>query len=231
MSAERVIVITGASGGLGQALVRAFSADIVIRQSRAPERGDVHGDLTSDSDTARIIDAVVAEHGRIDVLINNAADQMIGDTVVADASRWLTMLDATLLSAVRLTMAAVEWMPSGGAIVNVSSLAATVAFPGNAPYAAAKAALEAFTRSLALDLGPRGIRANAVAPGLIEREGLSASWPEGHSTWSSGTPRGRIVSADEVAAAVAFLAGPSAGGVTGVVLPVDAGWSANGRLH
>lgn len=232
MADSRVVLITGASGGLGQALVSVFaeSGDVVVRQSRSADRGDVAGDLTSDHDVQAIIDAVVSRHGRIDVVINNAADQMIGETGPFDAERWATMLDATLLSAVRLTSAAVPHMPAGSAVVNVSSLAASVAFPVAAPYAAAKAALEALTRSLALELGDRGIRANAVAPGLIDREGLSRDWPSGFEAWSAGTPRGRVVTADEVASAVRFLASDAASGISGVVLAVDAGWSASGRI-
>lgn len=229
MADPRVVLVTGASGGLGRALVRAFAADIVVRQSRSAERGDVAGDLISDADVDRIVREIVADHGRIDVLVNNAADQMIGEPGPHDAARWAAMLEATLLTAVRLSQACTPHMPSGSAIVNVSSVESSLAFPGRGPYAAAKAGLEAFTRSLAVDLGPRGIRANAVAPGLVERDGLSASWPEGHLAWTQQTPRGSIVSADEVAATVHFLAGPRASGISGVVLPVDAGWSASAR--
>ncbi len=229
MAEPRVVLVTGASGGLGRALVGAFGGDVVLRQSRSAERGDLVGDLADEGDVRRMIDDAMSRHGRIDVLVNNAADQGIGEER-ADLERWRSMLDATLLTAVRVTDAVVPHMPPGSAIVNVSSAAATHAFPVNAPYAAAKSALEAFTRSLAVDLGPRGIRANAVAPGLIARDGLEADWPEGHRAWSQGTPRGSIVSAREVAAAVRFLAGPEASGIAGVVLPVDAGWSASARL-
>jgi len=228
----RVVLITGASGSLGRALVSAFAGDgdVVVRQSRHADRGDVSGDLTSEADVHAMVDAVISRHGRIDVVINNAADQMIGETGPFDAERWAAMLDATLLSAVRLTSAAVPHMPTGSAVVNVSSLAASVAFPVAAPYAAAKAGLEAFTRSLALELGERSIRANAVAPGLIEREGLAHDWPSGYEAWSVGTPRGRVVTVDEVASAVRFLASDAASGISGVVLAVDAGWSTSGRI-
>ena len=230
MADRRVVLVTGASGGLGRALARAFAADNVVGQSRSAERGDVAGDLGSDADVDRIVREIVAEHGRIDVLINNAADQMIGESGPHDAGRWAAMLDATLLSAVRLSQSSVPHMPEGAAIVNVSSVESSLAFPGRGAYAAAKAGLEALTRSLAVDLAPRGIRVNAVAPGLIDSEGLRAAWPEGYGAWTQQTPRGTIVSADEVAAAVHFLAGSAASGISGVVLPVDAGWSASARL-
>lgn len=232
MPDARVVLITGASGALGKVIADAFQSrgDIVVRHARRDGAGDVCCDLTSDDEVRRIVESITSQHGRIDVIINNAADQMIGETDPADPARWLAMLDATLLSAVRIVLAAVTHMPSGSAIVNVSSLEASLAFPGRGPYAAAKSALEAFTRSLAVDLGSRGIRANAIAPGLIERDGLAESWPEGHASWTADTPRGRIVSAAEVAEVALFLASPAASGVSGAVVPVDAGWSAGGRL-
>ena len=232
MPDPRVVLVTGACGALGTVLADAFQSrgDIVVRHARQQGVGDVWGDLTSDEGVRRIIQTIVSDRGPIDVIVNNAADQMIGEADPADPARWHAMLDATLLSAVRIVLAALPHMPSGSAIVNVSSIEASLAFPGRGPYAAAKSALEAFTRSLAVDLGARGIRANAIAPGLIERDGLAESWPEGHASWTADTPRGRIVSAAEVAEVALFLASPAASGVSGAVVPVDAGWSAGGRL-
>jgi 3-oxoacyl-[acyl-carrier protein] reductase len=138
------------------------------------------------------------------------------------------MLDSTFLSAVQLTMALRPVMSAGASIVNVSSIEAQAAFPRHAHYAAAKAALESFTRSSALDWAAAGIRVNAVAPGLVDRPGLADDWPEGWAWWQRACPLGRPILPAEVADAVAFLAG--AGGVSGVVLPVDGGWSASARL-
>jgi len=139
------------------------------------------------------------------------------------------MLQASLLSATRVTSAAIDVLGPDGAIVNVSSVEASVAFPNHAHYAAAKAALESFTRSLALDIAPRGMRANAIAPGLIERPGLAQDWPQGYDWWTATAPSGRPVTATQVAQAVAFLIGPHSTGINGVVLPVDGGWSASAR--
>lgn len=238
MASGRVVVVTGASGGLGQQLVETFLAagDTVVAHTRTSESVTdrlratgsllVHGDLRTDAGAGMLVDTVVGEHGRIDVLVNNAADQSLGEDL--SSQQWEDMLQATLLSAVRVATAARPHLGNGSAIVNVSSVEASVAFAHHAHYAAAKAALESYTRSLALQLGPHGIRANAVAPGLIERENLAREWPEGHRSWSSSSPLGRPVTAQEVADAVLFLAGAS--GVTGIVLAVDGGWSSNSRM-
>lgn len=237
--ADRVVLVTGASGGLGPDLVAGFLAvgDTVVAHSRTAESmpdslragriHPVHGDLTSDDDAQGIVDQAAALHGRIDVVVNAAADQGLGTPGPITIADWLHMLDATLVSAVRVTTYAVPHMPAGAAIVNISSVEAATAFPDHANYAAAKAGLEAYTRALSAELGSRGIRANAVAPGLIERPGLAEAWPQGHAWWSAATALRRPVSAAEVAEAVVFLAGAT--GITGVVLPVDAGWSASAR--
>jgi NAD(P)-dependent dehydrogenase (short-subunit alcohol dehydrogenase family) len=109
-------------------------------------------------------------------------------------------------------------MRRGGAIVALSSVNATLAAPGVAAYAASKGAVEGLVRQLALDQAARGIRVNAVAPGLIDTGQLAGGGEAG-----KGYPRGSAVTADEVAQAVLFLASPSSSGITGVVLPVDAG--------
>lgn len=241
MSEPRVVIVTGATGSLGLALLRVFASldCAVVAHSRtsASVTDDVratgclltHGDLVDDDAARQLIDVAVVTYGRVDVVVNNAADQRVGALSSLSTGDWADMLQATFLSAVRVTSAALPHMRSGAAIVNVSSVEGSAAFPGHAHYAASKAAMESYTRSLALDLGPRGIRANAVAPGVIERPGLAQDWPQGRSWWSQTAPLGRPVSAAEVAAVVAFLAGPAASGITGSVIPVDAGWSASAR--
>ncbi len=239
MTEQRVAIITGASGHLGRSLVAHFMASglAVVGHGQRQQPSDwpteaqyVSGDLRSDDDVADLI-AVARSRGSIGVVVNNAADQDLGRPWPMTATTWLAMLDASLVSAVRVSQAAAPDLIRGSAIVNVSSVEAGSAFPSHAHYAAAKAALESYTRSLALELAPQGVRANSVAPGVIDRPGMADDWPAGWSWWSSTCPLGRPVTVEEVAGAVGFLASGDASGITGVVLPVDGGWSASARFR
>ena len=131
--------------------------------------------------------------------------------------QWRAGLGATLDSAFFVLREALPRLRAGSSVVAISSVNATLAAPGVPAYAAAKAGLEGLVRQLALDYGPRGIRVNAVAPGMIG--------PSDLADVTEGYPLGRIGTPDDVAAAVSYLASPAAGFVTGVVLPVDGGLS------
>ena len=248
MSGNKVVLVTGASGHLGAQIARvsAEAGWVVAAHYRSSAQAaeqlvaeiTSHGvsahafgaDLGSDAAPARaLIEAVTAHFGRLDALVNNSADQSPAPLSELADNQWQDMLAATFLSAANLTRAAAEVMASGAAVVNITSVEASSAFPNHAHYAAAKAALESFTRSLALDFGPRGMRANAVAPGLIDRDGVADAWPQGLAWWQASSPTGRPVSAREVAEAVVFLMGEQGSGINGVVLPVDGGWSASAR--
>ncbi len=238
-------LVTGASGALGDAIVRRLANDgwavAVHHRTQRPDAlladldsagarfTSVSGDLSDEAQAHACVDAAVAALGPVHLVVANAADQSVSPLADLTSAQWSAMIDATLLSAVNVISRAVTTMPSGGAIVTVASVEAFSAFPSHAHYAAAKAAMLSYTRSLALDLGPRGIRANAVAPGLIWRDGLDQSWPQGLAWWQASAPSGRPVTADEVAQAVAFLGSSAASGISGAVLPVDGGWSASAR--
>lgn len=228
-----VAVVTGARGVLGRSVVEHLAEEgyhVIAHSGRRDDTGKLPAALVLSGDLGdpQACERIRARVDRVDLLVNNAASQEVAETASLGTEQWRAMLDATFLSAVHLTSALLDAMPAGAAVVNVSSVEASSAFPRHAHYAAAKAALESYTRSLALDLGPRGIRVNAVAPGLIDRPGLAEDWPEGHAWWARSSPLGRPVVAAEVASAVIFLA--RATGISGVVLPVDGGWSASARL-
>lgn len=225
---RRVAVVTGARGVVGRACVDRLARDgyDVLAHSREPIPGidSLSGDLSDPAAAAAVRDRV----DRVDLLVNNAASQITGGLDDLAPSDWAEMLGATLLSAVHLATHLRPVMAAGASVVNVSSIEAGAAFPHHAHYAAAKSALESFTRSAAVEWAPAGIRVNAVAPGLVDRPGLAQEWPEGVDWWQRTCPLGRTIRPDEVADAVAFLAVSS--GVSGVVLPVDGGWSASARL-
>lgn len=251
MSREGVVLVTGASGNLGAVIARdcaaagmavavhyrtnEAAADAVVTGIRASGGrawafgAELSGDGAADR-AQSLIDSVLAQCGRIDAIVANSAEQAIGELVDLGDEDWSAMLDANLLATTRLIRAALPVLQPRSSIVTVSSVEARAAFPRHAHYAASKAALESFTRSLALELGPRGMRANAVAPGLIDRPGLAEDWPEGFTWWQGSAPSGRPVTAEEVAAAVTFLVGPQSTGINGAVLPVDGGWSASARV-
>lgn len=228
---DRVAVVTGARGVVGRAIIAGLAAQgyDVIGHSRE-DMPDVDGatilsgDLADPATSTQIADYV----GRVHLLVNNAASQVTGRLDDLGSTSWADMLGATLMSAVQLSTALRPAMPAGSSIVNVSSIEAAAAFPHHAHYAAAKAALESFTRSAALEWAAEGIRVNAVAPGLVDRPGLAEEWPEGWHWWRRTCPLGRAILPDEVADAVTWLA--AATGVSGVVVPVDGGWSASARV-
>jgi NAD(P)-dependent dehydrogenase (short-subunit alcohol dehydrogenase family) len=159
--------------------------------------------------------AVVEKAGGIDVVVLAAAAMPVGPITDTTDEQWHGAMTATLGTAFAVSRAALPRMRPGGAIVAVSSVNGTLAAPGVPAYAAAKSGLEGLVRQLALEYGPRGIRVNAVAPGMIGPTGIPDA--------AAGYPLGRIGTPEEVAHAVRFLA--EATFVTGVVLPVDGGLS------
>lgn len=162
-----------------------------------------------------------------DVAVLNAFPQDVRPWADLTAADWDAMWSGGLRSTALLLHTLTTTMATGGSVVAVGSIEGLRPASGHAPYAVAKAALHHLVRAAAHESGPHGIRVNAVAPGLTNRPGLTEDWPDGVARWSAASALGRPVSAGEVAAAVAWLASPAASGVTGVVLPVDAGWSAS----
>ncbi len=241
MSAERrVAVITGASQGIGAGLVRGFldRGYRVVANSRSikPDAhgGDVlavAGDITDPAVADRVVGGAVAKFGRVDVLVNNAGLGGTRALVEMTDDEWHRVLDVNLLGIVRATRAALPALrrsPSA-AIVNTGSIAATAGIPQRAAYSASKGAVHALTRAMAADHLGEGIRVCAVAPGtadtpwvgrLLERADDPAAE---RAALEARQPHGRLVSADEVAGAVAYLAGPRSTSTTGIVLAVDGG--------
>jgi 3-oxoacyl-[acyl-carrier protein] reductase len=183
------------------------------------------------SDEASVEEAfrsVEAELGQVRVLINNAGYTKDGLAIRYPTDAWDTTIDTNLRGSFLCARRALPGMLKArwGRIVNVASVAALRANAGQAAYSAAKAGVVGMTKSLAREVGSRGITVNAVCPGFVETKMTSATSPEARERIFSLTPAGRFGSPEEVAAVIAFIAGPEASYVNGAVISVDGGLSA-----
>lgn len=241
-------VITGAGSGMGRAtaLLAARQGAFVVCVDVAPldgtlaelggladRAGAVVGDVRDPGAWAAAVDLARERTGRIDLLANIAGivpppgtDTVVGQT----PETWERFLGVHLTGPWLGMKAIVPVMleQGGGAIVNVTSLAASRGLPMLAAYSASKAALAGLTRQAAVEYGGHGIRVNAVAPGDIDTPMSSGNAPEVREALRRRTPQGRQGTAEEVAEAIVFLAGPAGSFVNGQVLPVDGGWSIKG---
>ncbi len=249
---QATALVTGASGGLGSAIALALAQDghdiaVHYRSDRAgAERTGadveaagrraviVSADLAPTEPTEldrACVDLLARTTGALGatprVLVLNASDQALTPWEHLDTAAWDALWQGTLRHQAALLRAYSEVAQPGSVVVTVGSIEGLRAAPDHTAYAVFKAALHHLTAAAAHELGPRGIRVVGVAPGLVDRPGLSQDWPSGAERWRAAAALGRPVTATEVAAAAAFLASSAASGITGVTLPVDAGWGAS----
>ena len=241
--ADRVVVVTGGASGIGAAVIESLLeegaiavcidlADPIEHQERTRY---IRADVTDREALEAAFASIDAAEGRLDILVNNAGFQRVGRTEELDPEAWRQVIDVHLFGMFHCTALAIPRMKSqgGGSIVSVSSAAAIVGLPGRGPYSAAKGAIASFTRELAVELAPSGIRVNSVAPGstltpLVQKGLDDGSIP---ADFTTEIPMRRLGRPDEIARAIRFLAGDDASYITGETLVVDGGWTIQGMRH
>jgi ketoreductase RED2 len=238
--AGQVVLVTGSSSGIGAATAHLFAASgatVVVNSvnsvdagralaAELPDASYVQADVADEADASRLIAEVVAAHGRLDVLVNNAGTTEViphGDLEAASPDVWRRIFDTNVIGTWQLTVAAVPHLRASGQgqVVNVSSLAGERPVGSSIPYACSKAALSHMTRLLANTLGP-DIRVNAVAPGLVDTP-WTADWTVVREFVRAQAPMQRSATPDDVAEVIVSIA--RSGYVTGEVVLVDGGLS------
>jgi 2-keto-3-deoxy-L-fuconate dehydrogenase len=233
-----VAAVTGGASGIGAAIVQVLRdrgarvAVLDLDVSAVPDGVlGVRTDVADDASVRAAVDAVVAELGRLDVLVNNAGIGAQGTVADNDDDEWRRVLDVNLVGAVRVSRAALPHLRESpaAAIVNTGSIAATAGLPQRALYSASKGAVLALTRAMAADHLAEGVRVNCVNPGTADTPWIGrllakAVDPDAErAALEARQPHGRLVSAEEVAHAVAYLASPTSGSTTGIGMAVDGG--------
>jgi 2-keto-3-deoxy-L-fuconate dehydrogenase len=238
-------LVTGGASGIGLTTARLLAAQgarvAVLDRDPLPDSESaagpgirLHGvqvDVSDDTAVQKAVAAAIEHLGQLDVLVNNAGIGAQGGVEDNPDDEWHRVLDVNVVGMFRVTRAALPALrkSSAAAIVNTSSIAATAGLPQRVLYSASKGAVSAMTRAMAADLLPDGIRVNAVNPGTADTPWIGrllakADDPQAErAALEARQPHGRLVSPEEIAAAIAYLASPAAGSVTGVAVAVDGG--------
>jgi 3-oxoacyl-[acyl-carrier protein] reductase len=243
--AGKVAVVTGASKGIGAGIAKHLAGEgaaVVVNYSSSKEAAErvvadivrnggkavaVQADVAKKTDIRRLFSAARETFGRLDVLVNNAGVYEFAPLEAITPEHFHKLFDLNVLGLILATQeAAKHFGPNGGSVVNISSVVSTAAPPNTAVYSATKAAVDAVTRSLAKELGPRKIRVNSINPGMVETEGFRAQGiheSEFRKQVEAQTPLGRIGQPDDIAPAATYLASDDSKWVTGETLYISGG--------
>lgn len=229
---SRTVLVTGGSRGIGLAIARQFAADgdnVAVTYNSSPPPDGLFGvqcDVTSPDDVERAF-TEIEEHfgGPVEVLVSNAGITRDGLLMRMGEDDFGSVIDANLTAAYRVTRRATQKMLRArwGRVILVSSVVGLLGAAGQANYAASKAGLVGFARSVARELGSRSITVNVVAPGPVATDMTAALGDERLAEITAVVPLGRMATADEIAGVVRFLASDDAAYITGAVIPVDGG--------
>lgn len=242
----KVAIVTGASKGIGASIAKHLAlagATVVVNYSSSKEGADrvvaeilgrggkaaaVQADVSKERQVATLFDKTMDLYGRVDILVNNAGIYEFLPLEAITEAHFHRQFDLNVLGLILASQqAAKHFGAEGGTIINIGSVVSTLAPPHASVYSATKAAVDAITRSLAKELGPRKIRVNAVNPGMIETEGThSAGIIKGdmQKATASQTPLGRTGQPQDIAPAVVFFASPEAAWITGETLLIAGGY-------
>jgi 3-oxoacyl-[acyl-carrier protein] reductase len=243
--AGKVAVVTGASKGIGADIARqlaAAGAAVVVNYASAKEGADrvvdqiskgggravaVRGNVSNKAEVENLFSAAKKAFGRIDILVNNAGVYEFSPLEEVTEKQFHKHFDVNVLGLILATQEAVKQFDSaGGSIINISSTVTSLTPPNTTVYTATKGAVDAITRTLAKELGPRNIRVNAINPGMVETEGVvAAGFNEGEfrNSVESQTPMGRIGQPHDIAPVAVFLASSDAAWITGETVRVAGG--------
>ncbi|GGF26392.1 oxidoreductase [Aliidongia dinghuensis] len=241
----KVAVVTGASKGIGAGIARelaAAGAAVVVNYATAKEGADkvvadiaakggkavaIQADVAKEGDVERLFAEARRTFGPIDVLVNNAGVYRFGSIEEFTEAEYRRQFDTNVLGLLFATREAVkQFNPAGGSIINISSIAPSVALPGTAIYTATKGAVDSITRVLSKELAPKKIRVNAIGPGGVETEGLHAMGIVGtdfEKEMTAQVPLGRLGQPEDIGPVALFLASEDAGWVTGEILFASGG--------
>jgi 3-oxoacyl-[acyl-carrier protein] reductase len=243
--ASKVAVVTGASKGIGAAIAKHLAAEgaaVAVNYASSKTGADkvvaeitsaggkavaIQGDVSKKADITRLFAETKKAFGRLDILVNNAGVYEFGPLENVTEEHFHKQFNLNVLGLLLTTQEAVKHFPAaGGSVVNISSVVGRHPLPGASVYSATKAAVDALTKSLAKELGPKKIRVNSLNPGMIETEGVHSAGFIGSDFQKqvvAQTPLGRIGQPDDVAKVAVFLASDDSGWVTGETLLVSGG--------
>ena len=241
----KVAVVTGASKGIGAGIAKHFAAEgaaVIVNYASSKTDADkvvdeitkrggkavaVQGDVAKKADVEKLFAAAEKAFGKIDILVNNAGVYEFVPLEEVSEQQFHRMFDTNVLGMLLATQEALKhFNPDGGSIINIGSLASTLTPPTAVVYNATKGAVDAITRTLAKELGPRKIRVNSINPGMVVTEGaVAGGYTEGdmRKMFESQTPLGRIGETDDIAPAAAFFASDDSAWITGETLVIAGG--------
>ena len=241
----KVAVVTGASKGIGASIAKHFAAEgaaVVVNYASSRSGADavvneitknggkavaVQADVSKKADIDRLFAETKKAYGQVDVLVNNAGIYEFSPLEGITEEHFHKQFNLNVLGLLLTTQEAAKYFGESASVINVSSVVSTTAFPNASVYSATKGAVDAITRSLAAELGPRRVRVNAIRPGMVETEGVqSAGIGESdlRKQVEAQTPLGRIGQPQDIATAAVFLASSESSWITGETLMISGGY-------